>query len=205
MILGKTNVPPIWRSGIDECGLRADDNPWDPAARRGEAQGASAAAIAAGLKRARGRALDIGGSIRVPAALLRRLRPPAERDAAAEERPVPVAADAERRTGDGRAGPDRAQRGGPGAGARPSWPVRRPARTSRGAWSFRRRGASGSPTFASPCCLRSPGSPWTIGSRPRSTMWRRASPGRVAWSSACSRRGSPTGRSTISSTARSSS
>ena len=67
--------------------------------------------------------------------VLRRLRPPAERDAPAEERAVPVAADAERGTGDGRAGPDGAQRGGPGAGAdRPGRSGgRRGRRVARGA------------------------------------------------------------------------
>ena len=92
VLMGKTNVPPMladWQSNNPVYGRTS--NPWDLARTPGGSSGGGAAALAAGLTparvRQRHRRLD-------PRAgrLLRRLRPPAERDGDAAQRPVPVPA-----------------------------------------------------------------------------------------------------------------
>lgn len=129
VILGKTNVPvglADWQSVNPVYGRTS--NPWDLARSPGGSSG-GAAAIAAGLS-ALEVGSDIGGSIRVPAAFLRRVRPQVERLGAAQKRPVPDSADAESRGRHGRAGADRA------LGRRP----RTRARHSCGRRRRRRRG-----------------------------------------------------------------
>jgi amidase len=69
VLLGKTNVPPMladWQSANPIFGRSS--NPWDVTRSPGGSSGGSAAAIAAGLS-ALEVGSDIGGSIRVPAAL----------------------------------------------------------------------------------------------------------------------------------------
>ena len=117
VLLGKTNVPPMladWQSTNAIYGRTK--NPWDLGCTPGGSSGGSAAAIAAGLS-ALEVGSDIGGSIRVPAAFcgVYGHRPSETLLPRSGQFPWPPMPNAG--TGDGRAGPDGAQRGGPGAGA----------------------------------------------------------------------------------------
>ena len=97
VLIGKTNVPPMladWQSA--NPGLRAHEQPVGSRPHAGRQQRRQRGRAGGGAARARSR---LGHRRLDPRAgrVLRRLRPPPERDAAAEERPVPDAADAERR------------------------------------------------------------------------------------------------------------
>ncbi len=75
IVMGKTNVPldlAEWQSFNEIYGVTV--NPWDRSRTPGGSSGGASAALAAGLT---GLEIgsDIGGSIRVPRPLLRRLRP----------------------------------------------------------------------------------------------------------------------------------
>src|SRR5262245_5741200 len=116
VLLGKSNVPPAlgdWQSANPIHGRTA--NPWDTGRTPGGSSGGGAAALAAGLT-ALEVGSDIGGSIRVPAAVLRNLWSSAERDPLAQERPIPHAALAQCRGRDGCARSPGAQRQGSRAG-----------------------------------------------------------------------------------------
>ena len=117
VLLGKTNVPPMladWQSANPIHG-RAN-NPWDLGRTPGGSSGGQRGGDRRGALRPRGgqRHRRLHPRARC---LLRRLRPPAERDPLAEERAVSLAAAAQLRGRHGRAGSDRPQRRGPGAGA----------------------------------------------------------------------------------------
>ena len=97
VLLGKTNVPPMladWQSANPVFGRTS--NPWDLGRTPGGSSGGSAAALAAGST-ALEVGSDIGGSIRVPAVFCGVYGHRPERDPAAAQRPVPDAADAQRR------------------------------------------------------------------------------------------------------------
>ena len=75
IIFGKTNLPP-WCSADTETNnelFGTTNNPWDLTRSVGGSSGGSAAAVAAGLSSCE-IGTDIGGSVRMPVALLRRVR-----------------------------------------------------------------------------------------------------------------------------------
>ena len=138
---------------------------------------------------------DIGGSIRVPAVVLRRLWPPAERDPLAEERAVSLSAAAQLPARHGRAGSDRPQRRGPGAGAvHPRRPRNGRGRSLAGRVAARPAG-TGSPISAWRCCPDPVAGRRRRDPRALEELARRASAG----SAPPSRRSSPMSSGTIGS------
>jgi len=75
--LGKLNLPELAAAvGTTNPLFPSTENPWRAGFTPGGSSGGSGAAVAAGLCTA-AFGDDMGGSIRIPAALLRNLRPPA--------------------------------------------------------------------------------------------------------------------------------
>ncbi len=180
IVFGKTNLP-RWSGDLQSFNalFGTTNNPWDLTRTPGGSSGGAAAAVAAGLTSFE-IGTDIGGSIRLPAALLRRLRAQAVLRAGARPRlprPRPGRHDRGRRQ---RARPARPLRRGPRAAARPDRRAHpRPGRRLAG------RAAAGRATAAWRSTGSRPG--WTTRptpstrrctgpSRPRPRRWRTPAP-----------------------------
>src|SRR5262249_26494541 len=100
---------------VDEPGVRAHEQPVGSDAHAGRLGGRRRGGAGRGPHAARVRQRHRRFDPRARR-VLRRVRAPAERDGDAAQRTVSDAADAERRSGDGRAGADGALGGGPRAG-----------------------------------------------------------------------------------------